>query len=158
MFTITVEGSDRFQDAFIQLGGKVEDLTWLWPEMAGVFYQRELKLFTNEGEGEWLPLTPRYATWKAKHYPGEPLLSVTGRLRRSLVSRDTPESVYEADARSLTVGTIVPYAVYHQAGTSRMVRRPPIIIDDETERYMIQFAGALFEKQAGALGFITKYF
>ena len=58
------------------------------------------------------------------------LLEATGRLRRSLEGR-TSESVQHATATELHYSTTVPYAHFHESGTSRMVARPFIGMTDE---------------------------
>jgi len=71
--------------------------------------------------GGWAPLSPRTAAWKAENgFPPAPLVR-TGRLLESLSSlRGSPNDV---SAHQATFGTNVPYAKFHQYGTTRMPRR-----------------------------------
>ncbi len=78
-----------------------------------------------EGNPPFAPLSARYAKWKARRYPGAPILTRSGRLRASLASV-TNDSIADATADALTFGTRVPYATYHQFGTRKMPKRPPL--------------------------------
>lgn len=77
------------------------------------------------GGQRWQPLSERYAKWKAKKYPGKPILVRTERLKRSLsLGGSAPDQVAEFQPLYAVFGTSVPYARHHQYGTSRMVQRP----------------------------------
>jgi phage gpG-like protein len=52
------------------------------------------------------------------------LLNATGRLLQSVGTFGGPDSIFEETDDSLTIGTRVPYARFHQTGTRRMPRRP----------------------------------
>ena len=60
-----------------------------------------------------------------------PLLVRTGALRDSLTTPGAAGSVEELDGGSLTLGTRLPYAMFHQLGTRRMPARPLIVLSDE---------------------------
>ena len=70
----------------------------------------------------WAPWAESTAAARAEEGRGT-LLEYTGRMRDSLTSN--------ADAKSLEVGFGVPYAVYHEVGTSRMPARP-VLFDGNT--------------------------
>ena len=38
------------------------------------------KRFATENKGQWAPLSPKYKAWKEEHYPGRPILHLTGEL------------------------------------------------------------------------------
>lgn len=85
------------------------------------------KQFGREGAytgAAWSPLSPPYAKWKQKHYPGKPILQLTGRLMASMVDR--PFGVDEVTDKGFVIGTDVPYAHFHQQGTDHMPARPII--------------------------------
>jgi phage gpG-like protein len=85
------------------------------------------KQFAQEGRytgAAWSPLSPPYARWKAKNYPGKPILQRTGKLMESMTQR--PFGIDEITDKSMTIGTDVPYAQYHQRGTEHMPARPLI--------------------------------
>jgi phage gpG-like protein len=51
------------------------------------------------------------------------LLNATGRLLRSVGTVGGPDSIFEETDDSVTIGTRVPYARFHQTGTRRMPQR-----------------------------------
>lgn len=156
MIKIEIQGVNELQKAFNVIGQRWSDLRWVWPPIIDIFYERETQLFSSQGEGEWQQLSPRYAAWKQQHFPGKPLLVASGNLRDSLTGSRSPFSVMEMQPRSLAVGTSVPYARYHQLGTSRMPARPPIIIDDATLNRMLEVAMDMYGLTAEDLGFEVK--
>lgn len=156
MIKIEVQGAEELKAAFTDLAHKTGDLTPIWPAIAEIFYERERALFSSEGEGQWVQLSPSYGAWKSKHHPGLPLLVLTGNLRESMTGKGSPFSVYETTPHSLSVGSSVPYAIFHQLGTSKMPARPPIIIDDATTQKMLDVVTAELGKAASDEGFEVK--
>ena len=82
--------------------------------------------------GGWAPLTPKYAAWKAVHFPGAPPMIQDGRLFRALSTLRGPDSVI-GDSEA-TFGTSIEYAKFHQYGTSKMAKRklvfePPLFAE-----------------------------
>lgn len=96
----------------------------------------EARQFDSEGKygsGGWVALSPAYGAWKARHYPGKPILEATGLLRESLTER--PFGVDVVEAKFAIFGSGVPYGAYHQAGGNRLPRRRPLELP-ESERRM----------------------
>lgn len=95
--------------------------------MADDFFQSMSNVFAAEGafeeRGKWAALSPAYAKWKARHFPGRKILELNGRLKNSLIMKGGPDNVLEITPDTLTVGTRVPYAIYHQTGTPKMPQR-----------------------------------
>jgi hypothetical protein len=83
------------------------------------------KQFKVQGNPRWAALSPRYAAWKAKHYPDRPILVRTGGMRDGFTWEAKPKSlrivnrVKAGQARSSK-----PRWVYHQDGTPTMPARP----------------------------------
>lgn len=79
--------------------------------------------FTSNGllVGGWSPLDPEYAAWKMTRFPGAPPLVRTGRLFASLAGANA--SSLRMTNTSLSVGTNVEYAKFHQYGTTKMAKR-----------------------------------
>jgi phage gpG-like protein len=83
--------------------------------------------FKEEGTvetGKWAPLSKDYGRWKARVRPGRKLLVFDGDLKRSMTVPG--KGIYIVRSTSMTVGTSVPYAIYHQKGTPTMPARPLI--------------------------------
>lgn len=82
--------------------------------------------------GGWAPLSPEYqrqktADYKAGRIKYNKIMFRTGRLAASLMDKTSPEAINKIEATSpvkrLSVGTAVPYAIWHEVGTRRMPRR-----------------------------------
>lgn len=109
--------------------GRITDLRGVWDDIRDDFIAGEREQFKTEGgsgSGGWPPLSPVYKAWKDRHYPRRPLLVLNGRLLMSLTNKNNADMVYEKGKLSLKLGTKIPYAIYHQTGTSKMPARPPI--------------------------------
>lgn len=108
----------------------IADWTSFWRDrFAPFFYGQVLRDFVLEGGNSgasWAPLSPEYATWKASRFPNAGILVRSQALRSSLAGPDAPDAIFRPSGTSLEVGTSVPYARYHQTGTSRMPARPPL--------------------------------
>jgi len=131
VFEIEIAGEKQISRVLEGIEARAEDLRPVWDVIAQDFGRIVARQFATEGGlgRPWPPLSPAYAAWKARHYPGRPILVRTGRLKESLVGR-TIDTVDERTRDSLTLGTAVPYAIYHQKGTKKMPPRPPIVIPE----------------------------
>lgn len=98
--------------------------------LASDFHSHMGQTFKAQGRrSKWAPLTPAYAAYKSRVRPGRPLLVFDGDLRASLTGNNKRKGwLYNARSRRLVMGSKVPYAQYHQDGTSRMVARPLFIL------------------------------
>lgn len=118
------------------------------------FYEMQARRFSTEGgEDPWARLSDQYAAWKARHFPGQPILVATGALRAGLTSQGGAGNVRRIDATTMEVGTSDPKAPFHQFGTSRMPRRQVIDFTGTDERRWQDLAERYFEriaKEAGA--------
>lgn len=69
----------------------------------------------------WMPLDNEYARWKLKNYGPLPTLIRSGDLYRDVTFLgDKPSDIGRTEAR---FGTDLPYAKFHQTGTSKMAQR-----------------------------------
>jgi len=123
-------GIDQAVVRISRLRTRIEDMRPYWPLIAEKFYKIEQRAFSSEGavsrHGMWARLNARYKAWKDLHYPGRRVLTLRGSLRDTLTRAGHPQAIYEATPRSLTLGSRVPYAIYHQTGTGKMPARRPI--------------------------------
>jgi len=80
----------------------------------------------------WASLSAKYAAWKAKYYPGRPLLVLSGRMKAGFR--------WKARKRSLQIinrvtagqkGNNTPRWRWHQDGTPRMPARPMLQVTDK---------------------------
>lgn len=132
-FTFEVEGKAEFDRSFNRVGEHVSDLRPVWNKIERTFHQIESEQFKSEGakgrSGKWRPLTRNYAVYKAKKYPGMPVLQRSGRLYRSLTS-NTGDSILIKTKDEFGIGTTLFYATFHQTGTKNMPAREPISFSD----------------------------
>lgn len=123
---------ERFSDA-------VEDARPAWDAMADRFAAAERRQFATEGRaasGGWAPLSPRYAAWKARRYPGKTILRRSDDLWRSLTQR--PLGVEVIEPRFAMFGSAVPYGAYHQHGSGRLPRRRPVEFTEAERREWVK--------------------
>jgi phage gpG-like protein len=150
--TFEVAGDEQLKRSFSRFGEHAKDLSEPFREIVKDFYKIEKKQFESEGgygSGGWQPLSPRYAAWKAKKYPGRPLMVVSGLLKESLLG-ENPYSIENVTPKSMEVGTVVNFAVYHQKGTCKMPARPLIQLTDADKKRWIKFIQVYLVKQARA--------
>lgn len=83
--------------------------------------------------GGWPP-EKAYGSWSSAG--GYAALFRTGRLTESLTNlRGAPNDI---DRKAATFGTSVPYAKFHQHGTSEMPRRPVVFLPSGTNMYLAE--------------------
>lgn len=115
------------------------DASPAWNALADRFVALERRQFRSEGRafsGGWSPLSPKYAAWKARHYPGKPILERTGELLRSLTERPLDVEVILPDR--MVIGSAVTYGRYHQNGTPRMPQRRPVELSEAERREWVK--------------------
>lgn len=122
--TVAVPGAETFSSWLQNLQHVPDDWRGAWDAMAEDFWAHNQQTFDLAGPG-WKPLTEDYAKWKARKYPGAPILVRTGALRDSLVSGFAPHSVFEVFPTEMRIGTDVSYAMYHQTGSIKVHDHPP---------------------------------
>lgn len=156
---LSIDGQAKFDGAFRVLAEGLTDLRPVWPEIELQFFRAELEQFSSEGArggARWQPLSARYAKWKAKRYPGKPILQRTGRLLRSLSVVGGPDSVRIVEPMSLTLGTRMPYAGYHQRGAKRLPQREPLNLTRDDYGKFVSRIYRYAEKVSQQAGFEVK--
>lgn len=116
------------------LDNRARDMRPAWDEVREYFSDYEERWFLARGRG-WRPLSRSYERWKARHFPGKPIMVRTGELEQSLEepSIDIREPTYAI------FGTDVPYAGYHQRGGGRLPQRRVIDFDEPGRREIARF-------------------
>jgi len=144
-------GIARFADG-------VADYRPIWPVIEDDFYAQVQDQFKTEGEegGErWQELSPAYAKIKEELYPGKPILERTGDLMRSLTSPNDENAVRIDGRKSLTLGSRVPYGIYHQTGTRKMPARPEVQLPEAFKRSVMHHVQTYLVQIASQSGFRT---
>lgn len=128
--SISVTGLAENRRRLATWGTKIETLAPAWEQIAADLRGDFDAQFTAQGgfygkASRWAPLKP--STVKDRERKGffgpAPILFRTGLLYDSLVDPAGPGHIEQVTATSLTIGTANPYAIFHQAGTSKMVAR-----------------------------------
>lgn len=154
MFSFEIDGVEVFNRAFNRLEDGLDDLQSIWPGVAGEIYAITDEQFTNEGSqgasGEWAALSKAYGAFKAVAFPDQPILKATGSMFDSLTDPEAAGAIFKPEQTSLTIGSSVDYAIYHQRGTPNMPARK-IYSFSESQKRRIQKA-----IQAGLVAFVRR--
>lgn len=127
--TFDVMGDTQVARGFSRFADNVKDMSDAFREIVKDFHEGERKQFETEGgygAGGWQPLA--MSTVLRKGGPS-PILVREGTLRDSLVG-ESPYSIVDIRPLEARMGTKVPYARFHQKGTSRMPARPVIMLPE----------------------------
>lgn len=128
----TVMGEEVLARALSRFGEGISDFRPAWDSIHLNFIQIEEQQFESEGTrggALWPPLSPTYAAWKQKYFPGRPLLQLTGTMWGQLAVGTG--LLVEKQPMLLRMVPTVPYAKYHQTGTSHMPARKPVVLTEE---------------------------
>lgn len=112
-----------------------QDATPVWEELADRFLDDERRQFQSEGaygSGRWAPLSPKYAAWKARHWPGRGILVRTGELVASLTQGPQVRVITPSQ---MAVGSAVDHGKYHQRGQGVPRRRPVELPESERREW-----------------------
>jgi hypothetical protein len=127
----------RFPRALFELTDRLQNWKDFW---IGIFlpsYLMEVQQnFATEGDavGGWPDLSPGYAAWKARHFPGRKILELTRRLQNSLMpgaagtSGAGSDTVLRVRPTQLEIGTRVPYA-------ARVSETRPFLVDVDMKKW-----------------------
>lgn len=159
-FRLEIAGEVQMDRGIARFADGVTDYRPIWPVIEDDFYAQEKAQFRSEGaEGgeKWPELSAEYAGWKEAHYPGKPILQRTGDLVASLTSGTDPNAVKKEERKTLTLGTKIPYAIYHQSPKPRKVlpRRPEILLTEAFKRGVTRHLQVYLVQIASQAGFRT---
>lgn len=128
--TFTV-GTQVIERKLVNFGVRIEDMSPVWEQIGEDLLADFASNFADEGgvfgQGAWAQWAPLAQSTIAdrlrRGYDAGPILERTGQLRQSTTERGTPGNVFIVAANGVEVGTLTPYAKYHQSGTRRMPKR-----------------------------------
>jgi len=134
-------------------------------EVADDFREMVAEQFATEGRSEGTPWAsrarrggPRGRPGQAQRHPargqaqGLPLLVRSGALRASLTRKGAAGSIEDIDGQTLSIGSRLPYAIFHQFGTRRMPARPLIVLSDARSARWTEFVRRAIEEKTHLLG------
>lgn len=124
-FKLQVENASAVRFAFGGMAAAVRDWRkYIWPgvtkDAIRPWLKRQFAMEGHGAHGRWKELSQPYAARKAKRWPGEKILSASGKMKRSLLAET---NMGTATPRTLLYGTDIKYARYHQTGTRKMPAR-----------------------------------
>lgn len=129
-------GDVQLSRTLARFSENVNDARPAWEAIAQRFMFLERRQFRSEGRfsGGWAPLSPRYAAWKATHYPGARILHREGDLEESLTNR--PFGVEVIEPTFVILGSAVEHGKYHQRGDGVPRRRPIELTEAERKEWV----------------------
>ena len=118
--------ADLMVDRLMELGLRMEDMEPVLYFFGQYLVEQHIpQQFRRRGyPARWAPLSPQYAAWKVRHFPGKPLLVRSGAMKAGFT--------WEARKRSMRIINRVkagqksgskPRWTYHQEGTRTMPAR-----------------------------------
>ena len=110
-------------------GAKLKTWRSLYRRIGAEVVKAERAWFASQGNGSWPMLSEKYGAWKARHYPGRPILVREGDLKRALTSQAQFVEYRAPDVMILNLPEKVWYGNVHQTGNpeGNLPRRPPLI-------------------------------
>ena len=138
-FTLEMEPDARdIEMAFSKWARLIDDFGPVFQDVVKLFRKHEARQFSTEGKatgGKWTALSPAYATWKKKNFPGRPILQRSGALLNAL-ARGGPGSITKIGKAEMVIGLdsstrIGKYGEAHSRGVNKPGRpylppRPPV--------------------------------
>ncbi|HWQ55679.1 MAG TPA: hypothetical protein VN442_18475 [Bryobacteraceae bacterium] len=157
-FRLDIAGEVQMDRGIARFADGVTDYRPIWGVIEDDFYAQEKDQFKSEGaEGgeRWQELSPEYAGWKEAHFPGKPILERTGDLVGSLTQPNHPMGVRIEERKTLTLGSRVPYGIYHQSIEPRHVlpRRAEIQLTEPFKRGVMAHIHGYLVQMATQYGF-----
>ena len=140
-FTFECSGQTLIDRELLRFGDRTVDVSPAFHVISDLMMDETKLQFATEGghaSGGWRPL--KAATIKEKQRQGMRLqiLQRTGALLDSLTVKGDANQVLEITPQTLTFGSRVPYADFHQTGTSHMPRRPPLAFTEPAKRAVLK--------------------
>jgi phage gpG-like protein len=124
-FTLEVLGETQIDRTFLRMADNARTTEKLWEEILKTLRLIEQVQFLTEGShgsGGWAPLAESTLKAKARKNQDPWIERATTDLFNSLTG-ESSDSIAEVHQDWLRYGTSLPYAIFQQTGTSRMLQR-----------------------------------
>ena len=141
LFEFQVAGDKLISRNLLRVGARAVDARPAFKAVADYMIDETEKQFASEGghaSGGWAHLKPITLAGKARRGEDPRILHATHRLVDSLTDRGSADMILETTADELRYGSRVPYAAFHQRGTSSMPRRRPIEFTEPAKRNIVK--------------------
>jgi phage gpG-like protein len=127
---LDIFGDVQLKREILRWGDAAEDARPAFRSIVGKWTEWTRKQFDSQGRrasGGWKPITEEWRQYKQRRGFDTRILHMTQRLRASLTVLGHPDAVRDVQPDSLTWGTSVEYAPFHQHGNEpRLARRRPV--------------------------------
>lgn len=134
-------GEEQVSREILRVGQHAGDATPAMRVLAR-FWQHELAAnFDSQGShasGGWAPLKPSTVADKRRRGLDPRILHATHALRNSLTRPGAAHSIRVIAPHQAAIGTTVPYARFHQSGTSKMPRRRPVELSADARKRSVK--------------------
>lgn len=121
---LEVYGDVQLERTLERFASAAEDMRPAWETLRQRFLEAERRQFASQGgygSGGWPALSPAYAAWKARNYPGQTILRRDDELFESLTEGP---AVAILEPSYMVLGSDVEHGGYHQRGDGVPQRRP----------------------------------
>jgi phage gpG-like protein len=126
-FTYAVN-SEPVENALATFAESLAEQSPALMSIADDFREMIAQQFASEGQAEGTPWAGLAPSTLRRRRASTSILYETGALLRSLTEPGAAGHVEELEGYSITLGSQLPYASYHQTGTRRMPARPIIVL------------------------------
>ena len=120
--------------------------------IADDFREMMAQQFASEGQAEGTPWAELAPSTLRRRRARTSILYQTGALLRSLTGPGAAGHVEELEGYSITLGSRLPYASYHQSGTRRMPARPIIVLSGARAERWTEILRSAIEEKIALLG------
>jgi hypothetical protein len=130
--TFTMLGDVVLARGISRYGDAVRDYSPVWDQIRNDFHRIEGEQFDSQGArggNPWAPLSTSYEAWKQKHFPGMPILQLTGMMWGEFGVGVGMQTTIEP--MKLTMTPSMQRAIYHQQGTRTMPQRKVVDLTEE---------------------------
>lgn len=118
-----------FEDA----EGRLSDLSEPLDEYGRYLVEEHIpRQFKRQGTPKrWASLSKKYREWKEKHYPGRPILVLSGRMKAGFRWKARKRSLQIINRVTAGQKNKTPRWQWHQSGTGKMPARPMLQVTDK---------------------------
>jgi hypothetical protein len=137
---IEMMGDVVLNRALSRFGESIQDFTPVFQQIRENFAVIEAEQFQSQGGrsgAPWPPLSPDYAAWKNKYFPGRSIMQLTLALWGELTGGAGLMVEMAPKHMRLTVGA--PYAIYHQQGLGNNPMRKLVHLTEADKMTWMKF-------------------
>lgn len=133
-----VDNDKKFRNALERVSVDIKDLRIPFGLIAKDFYRSERAIWNLKSPGLYPDLAPSTKADRIRRgQPIYPILRRSGFLEASMTNPNDPDAICRITPDSLTIGTTVPWAIYHQSDKprTRLPQRKFLFIGPEAPRF-----------------------